>query len=708
MTESKQSRGPLLAIALSFLLMAVSFAELLPQFGFIFSGDKVLASVVDSSLLGTKLGNQILWFIAAQFLLYLAFGLLLWLVARATVVVFPNGKNPFRTLVLAWYLLAAMAVMAAAAALYPYSVAGEFYGRFIARGTAGYPVVIAFFSAVTAAALGMLATAAAKLSWARKRVSRRKPLWLATAGISAVVIALIAWSQPHAWSKAPTLSQPHVVLIGIDSLRREATTIAGDGKLTPNISAFLDKSLIFTDATTPLARTFPSWVSILSGRHPRSTGALVNLIDDKHIHAAPTLPQILQSNHYNTVFGMDEVRFANIDESYGFDTVITPPMGASDFLLATINDTPLGNLVINTPVGRWLFPNSYANRAASAVYDPNRFSARIEKEVDFSRPTFLAVHFTLPHWPYVWADAPLASDDEPYVSSAKYEAAVRRADLQFAHVMRTLESRGVLRNAIVIVLSDHGESLNAPEEILLPLDKRYTVQGAVTPMGAFGHGTSIFTPTQFSVVLGMRGFGAAPLAQLSTRRIGEPVSVEDIAPTVLDLVGKKPPEVVFDGRSLAGLIESPATASPSFGLRVRFTETEFNPPQLTAGANAERVIAAKNAKYYRVDPGSGRLEIKDDRLNAVLAGRQFAAIGARRLLAAFPSGTDRTYKFLLIDRTGENMQVFDMPPRTIDDPENLALWQGMKRRFASAIPADLTGVPDAMSASGLSSSGNQH
>lgn len=709
MIGSKHLRsGILLAVGLAYVLMLVSFAELMPQFGFIFRGDKVLDSVIDAPLAGTRLGNQITWFVVAQLLLYLCYGVCIWVVAYATTRVFPKSA-PIRTLIMAWFLASVIAILMSAAALYPWSIAGEFYGRFVARGTLGYPFILAFSITVLVSAVVILMIAAGKSLRPYLVTERSKtPLWLATSAAVVLALAAVAWTQPRASAEPPRADKPHVILIGIDSLRREATTIAGDGKLTPNISAFLAKSQVFTDATTPLARTFPSWISILSGRHPRETGAVVNLIDDKYIHASPTLPEILRANNYRTVFGMDEVRFANIDEAFGFDQVITPPMGASDFLLATINDTPLGNLIINTPLGRILFPNSYANRAAASVYDPSRFSARIENEVEFTGPTFLAVHFTLPHWPYVWGNAPVAAEDAPGLSTLKYNEAVRRADGQFAAVMKFLESRGVLNNAIVCVLSDHGESLNAPGDILLPPDKRYVVPGAVTPLGLYGHGTSVLSPTQYSVVLGVRGYGAAALSRQPSRTISEPVSVEDIAPTVLDLLQVKRPDIHFSGWSLAGLLKNEHEAANAFKPRVRFTETEFNPPQLKAGVSTERIIAAKNAKYYHVDAATGRLEIREARLKKVLSGRQFAAIGAQRLLAAFPSTTDRAYKFLLIDRSGANMEVFDQPPTAFDDAESLALWQGLKRRFGSEINVDFSHVPDqAMRSADLSSPGNQ-
>jgi arylsulfatase A-like enzyme len=706
--------GWLPAFGLAFLLMLVSFAELLPQFGFIFHGDKVLDSVIDSSLLGTRLGNQITWFLVAQLLLYSLYAVFLWAVSHATLRVFPQAfaksSKPgyaLRTIIMAWFLASVMAILGSSAARYPWSVAGEFYGRFVAQGTPGNPVVRVFSIMVLAAAIGISLAAVVKAVRPRMLYTRRRPL-LATSGAIVLMLAVVAWTRPHAFSADAVPDRPHVVLIGIDSLRREATTIAGDGKLTPNISAFLSQSQVFKDATTPLARTFPSWISILTGRHPRETGAVVNLIDDKNIHASPTLPDVLRNNRYQTIFGMDEVRFANIDSAFGFDQVITPPMGASDFLLATINDTPLGNLIVNTALGRWLFPNSYANRAAAMVYDPNVFSARIRNEVDMSKPTFLAVHLTLPHWPYIWSNAPAHDVERADWMQLKYNDAVRRADEQFADVMAFLEARGVLRNAIVIVLSDHGESLNLPGDCLLPVEQRYIAQGAVTPLGMTGHGTSILSPPQFTVVLGMRGFGAAPLAQQPARVIEQPVSLEDIAPTVLDLLKLQRPAAKFDGWSLAALLLDEPNAADGFAMRVRFSETEFNPPQLQAGANSERAVAAKNAKYYHVDPASGRLKIREDRLKALLAGRQFAAISQHRLLAAFPSGGKRDYKFLLIDRSGENMQLFDAPPATVGDAETQALWQGMNFRFGSAIDADFSPLPSTTLSADMSARSNQN
>lgn len=691
----------MLCMALAFTLMAVSFCELLPQFGFIFDGDNVLRSVTGSKILGTRLGDEIIWFICAQLLLYCAYAIALFATARATAMVL-RPRQPQRTIILGWFLASAAAILASSACLYPWSIAGEYYGRFARSGTIAYYFVLGFGTLVLAAALGVVAIAAIKLV-SRHMPRLSSPAWIAGIVIVTSAVTLAVWSQPEA-AHSKLFEKPHVILLGVDSLRRDMTDIAGDGEITPNISTFLRSAQSFTDATTPLARTYPSWMSILSGRHPRTTGALMNLINPGRVNVSPTVAEILRQNGYQTIFGMDEVRFANIDDSYGFDQVISPPMGASDFLLVTINDTPLGNLVMNSAVGRWLFPNSYANRAASAVYDPDLFVKRIEQEVEFSKPTFLAIHLTLPHWPYTWSKASFTMESS---YEDKYQESVRRVDDQFGAIMDVLERKGAFRNAVVVVLSDHGEGLNRPNDLLLRPEHRYTIPGAVPVIGMAGHGTCVLSPPQFEVVLGFKGYGPAPLANLEPTRIDEPVSVEDIAPTIVDLLDISAPEVAFDGWSLEGLLQRQFDAE-AFASRVRFTETEFNPPELKAGANAAKVIAAKNAKYYHVDEHTGRLLVKEDRLARALAGRQFAAIGARQLLAAFPSGDHYYYKFLLIDRDGERFTTYDLPPTDEADPKIQALWRGLEERFGSVITTDPSLAPgSATDGERVSASDNQ-
>ncbi|MFX6899688.1 hypothetical protein ABTH92_21180, partial [Acinetobacter baumannii] len=76
--------------------------------------------------------------------------------------------------------------------------------------------------------------------------------------------------------------------------------------------------------------------------------------------------------------------------------------------MGTINDFPLANFVSNTPLGYWLFPYSFANRAAYHSYMPITFNRFVAHELRKPRqkPLFLAIHFTLSHWPFAWAQSP--------------------------------------------------------------------------------------------------------------------------------------------------------------------------------------------------------------------------------------------------------------------------------------------------------------
>ena len=128
---------------------------------------------------------------------------------------------------------------------------------------------------------------------------------------------------------------------------------------------------MFKDTTTPAARTFSSWTAILTGRPPTITGARFNLAERSSVRANPTFADVLQDLGYQTIYSTDEVRFANIDESFGFDQVVTPRIGASDFLIGTYNELPLSSLVINTRIGQWLFPFSAANRGVATMFQPD-------------------------------------------------------------------------------------------------------------------------------------------------------------------------------------------------------------------------------------------------------------------------------------------------------------------------------------------------
>ena len=186
------------------------------------------------------------------------------------------------------------------------------------------------------------------------------------------------------------------------------------------------------------------------------------------MQANPTLGDVLREAGYRTIYSTDEVRFANFDETYGFDQVVTPPIGAADFVLGNYNELPLVTVIANTRLGQWLFPYSYGNRGAASLFRPQTYLSRLEREVSFDEgPTLLITHLTASHWPYFSRKHRSSCRRRRTRITAAVPIGVETADEMFGAVVAMLERKGALDNAIVVVLSDHGEALGLPDDTML-------------------------------------------------------------------------------------------------------------------------------------------------------------------------------------------------------------------------------------------------
>jgi hypothetical protein len=123
---------------------------------------------------------------------------------------------------------------------------------------------------VTAIALSPLVLIA---WWAIKSVGKRTAMAL-TAGIA--LCTLLIGPAIQAKSTRASVNEPNVIVIGIDSFRPE---YLHSRDIMPQMSTVLADAAVFPQVYTPLARTFPSWTSMLSGLHPVETGARINLMD---------------------------------------------------------------------------------------------------------------------------------------------------------------------------------------------------------------------------------------------------------------------------------------------------------------------------------------------------------------------------------------------------------------------------------------------
>jgi arylsulfatase A-like enzyme len=672
---SSAREGLWLACILGWLFAAPAAWEVWLGSARLFATDSDVSVILDGSMWTTPLGQDLILFMLAQLLVHAAFGVACWLLALLTLHAWPRSGLSRRQWVLVWLVLTGFWLLLIHSVQFPRTYLG---GRYRAMAHAEW-LGIELWQLVTctvAAALGAILIPAAIRFWRarRFRTPRIRAKALVVVGVCCALSA-VAFLNPGSRSGA-TAESPHVILLGIDSLRPERTAGSAGPALTPRIDEFLQPAVVFDDAITPLPRTYPSWVSLLTGRHPHTTGAIVNLLPREKVDTAGSLPELLRARGYKTVYAIDEVRFSNIDKSYGFDTTISPPIGAADFLLGVMSDMPLSNLIANTRLGHALFPHAYANRAFAKLYDPDTFVERLRRNLDFEQPTLLALHLTLAHWPYTWRDATdKAADGLPRLVAA-YQAAVRRVDTQFGDIAALLQQLGALDNAIVVVFSDHGEALGEAED--LPYGH---AESASAPAFPSGHGTSVLSPNQYRILLAWRSFGQTPLSPLDPGNRTVPASLQDVAPTLVDALGL-PTARPTEGLSMFNVLRGIPGSDAAFADRIRFTETEFNPPGFEPGATPNPEQFRSAVSNYVLNRDSGRLQLTEAAIDtAVLYNRQYAALRNDTLLAALPQEGQR-YEYVAVDRARRSSRAVDNPPDPAGSEDDLSeLWQALHTRF---------------------------
>jgi hypothetical protein len=676
----RAARGGLLrAITLGQLLALALFAGclywMMRQIGWVFESHRILVSVGNQQELSPALLRQLGSFAAAAWFVHALVGLAAVGLALLTEKALPLAGRARRFWIVAgWFVLLAGLGFAANSTLHPASVfAGEHsWWRGTLLGTA--PILLAL--AIVGLFLAFLLVRVLALVSVRARTAG-----FATA--SALAAAAYFISSPsllHAASPPARTSKPNIVILGIDSLRADMQAPRRGDARTPEIRAFLAHSLRFSDATTPLARTYPSWMAVLTGRHPTTTNARYNLMPRDSVHEGETLGHALRKHGYRAIYATDEVRFANIDGSFGFDQTITPPIGAVDFLLGYAGDLPLVNLVARTPAGRWLFPSNHANRAAATTYDPQQFLDRLEREITIAGPTCLAIHLTLAHWPYAWAGMTLPTQPETYRDS--YARALEAVDRQFAGVLELLQRKRVLENAVVVLLSDHGEALGAKDDTML----RKVGSGSEIWNSIWGHGTSVMSPNQYRTVLALRTFGDMK-AGWGTGTRDWPVSLEDVRPTLEEIAtGRAAADV--DGHSLLPYLAG--TRNPAeLRMRVRYTETDFNTPSTKAGQFAASGVFAEAAGFYELDKQTGWVQLRSDRMADLLARKERAAYTSDTLLAALPGAPGEPPRYLLTGRAEPDPRPLLGPPSGRAEPEARRLWDALHSRFPGELePAE--------------------
>jgi arylsulfatase A-like enzyme len=602
--------------------------------------------IADQLVLPNIILPDIVVFLIIQISLHFSYVLSIWIIARLIKVTFNLSWEKTEAIGFILWAMGLSIILLANQYFFPNSKFSELL-TFIVPSSLGLLLLLGLIS-IMAAVLGIASIGL--------MLQKTKIKWIM---LVSLVFLLVVYGHGKNTTKernAPlTFKQPNIIIIGIDSLRPDFLGFFGGEKQTPYLDNFLDNGIVFADAFTPLASTFPAWVSILTGEYPKHSGARTVLADQSHLNLQHTLPAILRNHGYETIFATDETRFSNIENNFGFEHIVSPPIGVNDFLLGTLNDFPLSNLLINTSLGRYLFPYSYANRGIFSVYDPNSFLNLIADSLQHinQRPLFLAVHFCLPHFPYTWGTA--LAKDKPIQN---YEQALGRVDQQFNDFMHLLAVNQVLNHSIVIVLSDHGEAFELqgdrattndlfisahPGKVLPHFYPPSADREAINQSG--GHGTDILSLTQYHVLLAFRFFDDHPPRK---SMVSNQVSLLDIKPTLLSLL--KMTDDRMDGHSLLNLIEGKRPANDKNDL---ILESSFSPAAVRSVHPETKDVLFQGIHYFQIDPTTAHLVIKNEMMKLIVSSKQYADIYGDWMLALYPQSRLEMMPILLNLKTGE-------------------------------------------------------
>jgi arylsulfatase A-like enzyme len=329
---------------------------------------------------------------------------------------------------------------------------------------------------------------------------------------------------------------PNVCIVVIDTLRTDRVGwLSGDRGVTPFLDTLADRAFVFPHAYAASSWTSPSIASLWTSRYPSQhhvTSAFSVLADSER-----TLAEMLAKRGYVTGgFSANPLVSTQLGYQQGFDRYEATAPGAQAGLWAVKERADK----LNAKALAWLDEVRGGPRAGA--------------------PVFLYLQYMEPHFPYIpprpfvaksfarhddgdrlhrtfadmlreksrWAKP----DPEALaVMEALYDGEVMSVDEGVRDLFAELTKRGILDDAIVVVTSDHGEEF---------LDH-----------GGMGHGLTLYEEVA-RVPLFLRLPG-----QAARQDVDEEVSLLDVTPTLLDLLGILRPATV-EGRSLASRLRSPS------------------------------------------------------------------------------------------------------------------------------------------------------
>lgn len=328
-----------------------------------------------------------------------------------------------------------------------------------------------------------------------------------------------------------TSNKPNILLIAVDSLRRDRMSLYGyKHQTTPHIDRFATGGTVFEQTFSAHVPTTPAYASMLTGRDCFGTQVVALRHKGGLTPAVPTLAEISREAGYNTTC----VGFRGNPASRGFDTYLDYEAwgSAADgraHKAEGLNDVTLPELARLDAAGKPWFMMLRHMDPHSPYLPPKPFDRIFYQHDEFDKKNKSlkpALEFK-PFCDYFKSWIPEGVTDSKYVN-AQYDGALAYMDSCIQHIFGRLEAMGILDNTIVIINGDHGETLDEHEcwfdhhgiyetNLVIPLIIRYSKK---VPAG-----------------LRVKGFNQH----------------KDLLPTILELAGIRT-KAKMDGKSLMRLI----------------------------------------------------------------------------------------------------------------------------------------------------------
>lgn len=421
----------------------------------------------------------------------------------------------------------------------------------------------------------------------------RKYAWGVT--FIALITAMSINISNHNNTTLALKNAPNLIIIGIDSFDRSLLNKSTTS--SSFINNFVNNAVHFSDTSTPLARTYVAWTSILTASYPVNHGVRFNLFPRDYMTQKPTLMKDFKSLGYQVFYSTDERRFANFDSYHDFEKIIGPPAGAADFLLGSASDMPVTNLFLSTTLGKLFFPFSTANRAVPHSYDYRNFLSLFNNEtaaISKDKPLFLATHLCLGHWPYYHKHSNIENGTSPFLL---YQKSMQSVDKMAQELFNDMKQKGLLENAIVVLLSDHGEGWPA---------RRSSKQVSYS---SYGHGNNVLDEDQQKVLFAVQRFkdGKAMYAPMT---IDYPASLIDVLPTMVGLANINwSHKLDIDGYDLSPLVDKRSHNLPIERPRLIETEIQLRSIDNKRNGNIEMAeVVNESSQNYRLTK-DGRFEL---------------------------------------------------------------------------------------------------